>query len=118
MQPLANIVNKSGIHPVGQTLLILPKAVEEKTKGGIIISTATETDRLEMAQMYATVVEVSALAWSDVLDKEGQPVQLVKEGDDIIFSKYAGHLFEGADGLQYRLISDLDVKAKVDKIED
>jgi co-chaperonin GroES (HSP10) len=117
---MSNIVNTSGIHPVGHTVLILPKAVEEKTKSGIIISTASELDRLEMAQMYATVIEVSPLAWSDVKDGAGLPVEpLVKQGDHIIFAKYAGHLFEGNDGVQYRLISDLDVKAKVDlPIED
>ena len=119
MQPIANIVNTSGIHPIGQTVLIKPKQVEVKTKSGIIISTATEEERLEMAQMYAVVIEVSPLAWSDVTDKNGLPVEpLVKEGDDIIFSKYAGQLFEGQDGIQYRLISDLDVKAKVDKAEE
>lgn len=117
---MANLVNKSGIHPVGHTILVLPKQVEEKTKSGIILSTASQKDREEMAQMYGVVIEVSPLAWSDIKDKFGAPLEpLVKQGDEIIFTKYAGHLFEGTDGVMYRLISDLDIHAKIDKaVED
>jgi len=70
-----------------------------------------------MAQLYGTVVAVSPIAWSDVRDREGKPVELVKVGDEILFAKYAGYLIDGKDGLEYRLISDLDVKAKLEKEE-
>ena len=109
---MSNIVNKSGINPKGHTVLVLPKKVEEKTASGIIISTANETDRLQMAEMYGVVVAVSDLAWSDQLKP------FAKVGDHVIFAKYAGHMFEGNDGVTYRLVSDLDIKATLDKREE
>lgn len=109
---MPNLTNKSGINPKGHTVLILPKEVAEKTSSGIIISSSTEHERLEMAQMYAVVVAVSPVAWSD------QEEPFAKVGDEIIFTKYAGHLFEGKDGVTYRLINDLDVKATLDKDEE
>lgn len=105
---MPNITNKSGINPKGHTILVLPKEVEQKTASGIIVSSTSEHERLEMAQMYAVVIAISPVAWSD------QEEPFAKVGDEIIFAKYAGHLFEGKDGVTYRLINDLDVKATLD----
>jgi co-chaperonin GroES (HSP10) len=109
------MLNESGILPVGHTVLVLPKAVEQTTESGIVI-TVTNLEREQMAQLYATVIAVSTVAWSDVRGRDGESVgALVEPGDEILIAKYAGYLIEGKDGKEYRLIGDLDVKAKVDK---
>jgi co-chaperonin GroES (HSP10) len=107
--------NKSGILPVGHTVLVLPKVIEETTESGIVIAT-DYLEKEQMAQLFATVIAVSPVAWSDVKGRDGQSVgALVEPGDEIMIAKYAGYLIDGKDGQSYRLIGDLDVKAKVDK---
>jgi chaperonin GroES len=97
--------NKSGINPRGHRVLILPKEVEEKTASGIVIHTVSQLEREEMAQMYGVVVAVGNTAWKD------QPAPFAEVGDNVIFAKYSGHVFQGNDGQKYRLINDLDIVA-------
>ena len=40
----------AGIRPVGHILLVLPLEVEEVSKGGIIMATASQNRREEMGQ--------------------------------------------------------------------
>jgi co-chaperonin GroES (HSP10) len=47
-------------------------------------------------------------AWLD------QPSPWAKEGDHVIFGKYSGLIYDGADKKEYRIINDLDVVAIVD----
>lgn len=102
--------NNSGIVPKGPRVLILPKEVDEKSEAGIILQSASQKDREEMAQMYGTVVAVGNTAWSD------QPASFAEVGEDVIFAKYAGHIFQGNDGIKYRLVNDLDIVATIEKV--
>lgn len=102
------MVNKSGIHPVGHRLLVMPEVIEEVSEGGIILGTHTQMDRERLAQIRGYVVEVGSTAYSD------QPTPWCKVGDLITFGKYSGLIYKGEetlDGNEYRVINDLDVVA-------
>lgn len=95
--------NNSGIHPQGWRILVKPLELEEQTKSGIIISHGNMRDREEMANTTGEVIEVGleANAWA-------------KAGDRLVFAKYAGLLYQGKDGVKYRIINDTDVVASLD----
>ena len=100
--------NTSGIHPKGHRVLILPDPVEEVTQSGIIFSVGENRDRERLAQLKGTIVELGNTAWLD------QPSPWANEGDHVIFGKYSGLIYKGADEKEYRIINDLDVVAIVD----
>jgi len=100
--------NTSGIHPKGHRVLILPDPVEEVSKNGIILSVGENRDRERLAQLKGTIVELGNTAWLD------QPSPWANEGDHVIFGKYSGLIYQGADEKEYRIINDLDVVALVD----
>ncbi len=100
--------NKSGIHPKGFTVLIAPEAVEETSKGGIVLQTITQQDREQMAQVYGKVIEIGPIAWND------EPYHRAKVGEKVIFRRYSGEQFEGSDGVKYRIINDKDIFATKD----
>jgi chaperonin GroES len=98
------MVNESGIHPVGDRVLIQPMELEEKTASGIVISTSTNKDREEMANTTGVVIEVGpeSLPWA-------------KAGDRIVFAKFAGLMYRGKDGKKYRIIADTDIVSLLDE---
>lgn len=57
-----------------------------------------------MAQVKGTVVAVGDGCWKDTATSDWCAV-----GDQIVFGKYAGLLWEGVDGKKYRILNDLDV---------
>lgn len=102
------MINKSGIRPFRNCLLLLPKQIEEKTSAGIIVATSGQLEREQLAQTEGVVVAIGALAF------EGWEAEdLPKIGDTVVFTKYAGMMRNGNDDLQYRLIIDEDVRAVV-----
>lgn len=100
--------NMSGIHPKGPRVLIRPEEIEEISAGGILIPIQA-VEKQEMAQMYGEVVEIGTHCW--VGDSPWCAV-----GDRVIFAKYAGDLFRGNDGTQYRLLRDKDIVSTIDRI--
>jgi chaperonin GroES len=75
-----------GLRPLGDRVVIKPLAREDVTKGGIVLpDTATEKPQQG---------EVVAVGPGRVLDN-GERVTLdLKEGDRVIFAKYAGTEFK------------------------
>jgi co-chaperonin GroES (HSP10) len=100
--------NTSGINPVGWRVLLLPKELEEKSSGGIILNTDKGHEREEMANTTGIVV-----AMGDECYKDTQ-TQWCKVGDKVIFAKYAGLLYQGKDGKKYRLVNDEDITGNLD----
>lgn len=98
-------MNTSGIRPTGHILLVLPDEVEVTTASGIVLSTASQHEREEMAQTEGLVIELGNTAYLD------QVAPWCEIGDRVIFAKYVGTVSKGRDGRTYRLINDLDVKA-------
>jgi chaperonin GroES len=100
--------NASGIMPTEFKVLLKPKEVQEKTKGGIILPDETK-DRDQFAQMEGMIVAVSPLAftYSDDWGSHQPP----KPGDRVLFAKYSGAKVTGKDGQEYRIVSDKDIAA-------
>lgn len=88
------------VRPLGDRLLVLRTAEEEKTAGGIYIP-----DNAKEKPQQATVV---ATGKGRILE-DGKLVPLeVKKGDKILFSKYSGTELK-FDGKEYLMIREEDV---------
>jgi chaperonin GroES len=126
-------MNKSGIYPSGNRILIKPDALEEKTEGGIIIP-PKERERHQQAQTAGILIAVGPDAWSHmtkktyrVIDGELRLVEMetsgysdpfAEEGDRVTFARYGGLQVRGEDGEMYRILNDEDITARVsDEVE-
>lgn len=102
---------KAPIRPMGYNVLVAVDVVEEKTAGGIIIPDK-HRERENSASDKGRIVAVAAMAfkggdWA----VEGDPP---KEGDVVIFQRYAGKEIElDGDGVKYRVVPDADIKGVV-----
>jgi chaperonin GroES len=111
-----NPPNPSGIRPTEFKVLILPKVVEEKTKGGILLPDEHK-DRQQFAQQEGTIIAVAPLAFTYASKDEweragGQPP---KVGDRVSYAKFAGAQMKGPkDGKDYRVVNDKDIYAVLD----
>lgn len=94
------------VKPLGDHILVKPAEAEEKTKGGIILP---DTAKEKPAQ--GTVV---ALGEGRLLDDGTRAEFQVKEGDFVIYSKYAGHDIT-IDGEEYKVLQESDVYAIVER---
>ena len=100
--------NKSGINPAGWRILIKPQEVLEKSSGGIILTTEVTKDREQMGNTTGIVVAMGNQCYAD------EPTSWCGVGDKVIFAKYAGLLYKGGDGEQYRMINDKDITGTLD----
>jgi len=101
-------MNNSGMNPVGWRVLIKPQEVKKVSKGGIILSTESNSDREQMANTTGVVIAMGDQCYAD------EPTPWCKVGDKVIFAKYAGLLYLGKDGNQYRMINDKDITGILD----
>lgn len=93
------------IKPLGDRVVIKVLEKEEKTKSGIVLP--------DTAKEKPQEGKIVAVGTGKVLDN-GQRVALdVKEGDKVIFSKYAGTEIK-IDGQEYLILSERDVLAIVE----
>lgn len=104
--------NSSGILPTEFKVLIEPKAVEEVTKGGIILATSTAESE-KYATIEGTIIAMSHLAFTYATPEEWGD-QKPHAGQRVIFAKYAGVRTKGRDGKEYLLVNDKDVVAIVE----
>jgi chaperonin GroES len=100
--------NVSGINPVGERILLLPIEVQNKTASGIIVATEETSAREQMANTSGVVVAMGDECYEDY------PKPWCAVGDKIVFAKYAGLMYLGKDGKQYRMINDKDVTGLLD----
>jgi len=100
------MLNKSGIKPIAETVLVLPDPVADKTASGIYVGTESDIERQQMAQTDGVIVAIATKAEVDA-----------KVGDRVIFAKFQGMVRKGIDGKTYRLVNDTDVKAILEKEE-
>jgi len=90
-----------GIKPLGERVVIKRIEAEEKTKSGIVLPGQAK----EQPQM-AEVVAVGPGTSEDKME--------LKEGDIVIFSKYAGTEVK-YEGTEYTIMSQRDILATVNK---
>lgn len=102
------MVNNSGIHPKGWRILVKPLELESKTESGIILATASQKEREDMANTTGEVIEIGDGCWSDI------ETPWCAVGDRVVFAKYSGLLYEGKDGFKYRVINEDNVVAVLD----
>ena len=91
--------------PVGYRLLVLPFTPKEKTKGGIIMAQES-LDKARIATNCGYVVKMGPMAYGD---KEKFPTgPWCKQGDWVIFARYAGSRLP-IEGGEVRLLNDDEV---------
>lgn len=121
-------MNKSGIEPRGNKILVKPDQIEEVTAGGIVLPQQVK-DRHQLSACYGDVIAVGSDcgqhtvsttkrlidgAWKDVeRTTVGYAEPQASPGDRISFSMYAGITQTGEDGVEYKLINDEDVISRV-----
>ena len=100
--------------PTGYRILILPHEPKATTKGGIMLAKQT-LEKERIAAIVGLVVSVGPSAYAD---KEKFPDgPWCKEGDFIIFGRYAGARFN-IEGGSMRLLNDDEVLAVINDPED
>lgn len=106
--------NTSGIWPVEFKVLVLPKEVEKKTKGGLILSDAT-VEKNEFGRMEGVLVAASPMAFKfeDWPDGARSP----QVGDRVMFSRYNADSVQGRDGATYWIMNDKSVMAVMEQDE-
>ena len=94
----------SSLKPLGDRVVVTPKAKEETTRSGIVLpDTAGERPQ------EGTVVSVGP---GRVLDNGKRLALDVKEGDTVLFAKYAGTEVK-LDGQEYLVIREPDLLAVI-----
>ena len=101
--------NESGIKPLGHRVLVRAISTERLTTGGIVIPEPV-AERNDKAQIKAIVVDYGPTAWM-AEGLGGSPWASI--GDTVIIGKFAGVLLKGKDGVQYRVVNDDELQARV-----
>jgi len=93
------------IKPLGDRVVVKALEREERTKSGIVLP--------DTAKEKPQEGKVIAVGTGKVLDNGTKVPLEVKEGDKVIFSKYAGTEVK-IDGVEYLILSERDVLAIVE----
>lgn len=97
--------NQSGVIPLDLRVVVMPDPAETKTAGGIIIPDAI-ADKEKAAAVKGTLIAVGQNAFLEA----GTAVQtMAKPGSRVMIGKYAGVVFKGDDGNEYRIMNDADI---------
>lgn len=88
------------IRPLGDRVVLKPVERMEKTKGGIVLPDTAKEKPME--------AEVVAVGEGRVLDNGTKVAPMVKVGDRVVYSKYAGSEVK-LDDQDYLIISEKDI---------
>lgn len=101
--------NESGIVPLGHRVLVRPILTERVVGGGIIIPDKL-ADKEDKAQIRAILIESGPTAWK----AEGLGgIPWAKSGDVVIIGKYSGVFLKGQDDVNYRIVNDDELQARL-----
>ena len=100
--------------PVGWRIAILPYRGPEKTKGGIVLSEETQK-KTQLATTVGYVLRLGELAYCDESKFPNGP--WCKEGDWIIFGRYAGSRIS-IDGGEIRILNDDEIIGRINDPSD
>tara|TARA_R110000751_G_scaffold98700_3_gene191852 strand:- start:2293 stop:2784 length:492 start_codon:yes stop_codon:yes gene_type:complete len=102
--------------PTGWRVLLLPYQGRKQTTGGIIVPTEVR-EREALGTVCGYVLKVGPLAYLDA-DKFGENSKpWCKEGDWVIFGRYAGSRFK-IEGGEVRLLNDDEIIACISNPDD
>jgi co-chaperonin GroES (HSP10) len=98
-------VNRSGIIPLDDKILIRMDEHAEITQGGIVIPEDTRS-RQTMASETGVVIALGAAAF-EFSDDGNRHWNTAKPapGDRVVVERYSGRVVQGEDGEEYRLVS-------------
>jgi chaperonin GroES len=91
------------LKPANDRVLIKVKEAESKTAGGVLL-----TDSAKEKPVVGDVIAAGPGTYGE--DGEKKPLEL-KEGNTVLYSKYAGNDFKGKDGSQFVVLRASDVLA-------
>ena len=94
------------IKPLGDRALVRPVEREELSKGGVILP-----DTAKEKPQEGIVVSVGAGRWLDNGQREPMPV---KEGQHVLYGKYAGTDLK-IDGIEHVMLSERDILAIIEE---
>ena len=100
--------------PSGWRMLVLPFTPKDRTKGGIIIAQES-LDKLRIATNCGYVIKMGPLCYKDEEKFASGP--WCKEGDWVIFARYAGSRLP-IEGGEVRLLNDDEVLGTISNPED
>jgi len=123
-------MNKSGITPVANRVLIKPDPIREEEEDSLIHLPKSVVQRAEQGQSTGVLVAVGPDAFCHVVERKyavhsNGERQLIEEsvrgylepfaaiGDRIAFAKWSGRPFVGEDGERYLLTNDDDITGLV-----
>lgn len=111
---LEDVVKSRIPTPTGWRIAILPYRGAEKSKGGIVLAEETQK-RTQLATVCGYVLKVGTLAYMD--ETKFPTGSWCKEGDWVIFGRYAGSRI-GIDGGEIRILNDDEIIGRVNDPED
>ncbi len=94
------------LKPLGDKIIVEPEKEEEKTKSGIVLP--------DTAKEKPQKGKVIAVGPGKILDNGQRSPMEVKEGDTVIYSKYAGTEVK-IDDKEFLILSDRDILAVLEK---
>lgn len=105
--------NTTGLSPCEFNVIVEQDAVEEKTKGGILLPD-NEIERAKHRQTLGTIRAIAPLAFNEDVWPGG--VERPQIGQRIAFALHAGTFINAPDGTEYRVIKDKDVVALIEAV--
>ncbi|MAH48692.1 hypothetical protein CMI37_22895 [Candidatus Pacearchaeota archaeon] len=109
--------------PIEYKVIVLPDKVEETLgEEGLIISPETVQDQDQRAQVRATIIAISDMAFTLPMADGGVtlwPGYIPKVGDRAYYGKYAGIITDEKDenGVSFVVINDKDIAAIIKRKE-
>ena len=103
--------NASGINPLGYKIIVLPKEVETKTKGGLFLP-ETKVEKEGFQRREGIIVAMSPMAFHNPDWPADAPKPQV--GDRVMFARYQADEITGRDGATYWIMQDQSVMATIE----
>lgn len=102
---------RPGLSPFGFNLLVAMEPIQKSSPGGIQLPDSV-IEKQRIVQVRGRLIAVSPVAFDFAsFPAETKP----RIGDAVMIAKLSGILTEGADGNEYRIISDKDLVCTIDE---
>jgi len=120
-------VNKSGVYPSGNRVLVRVDQIEEKVKDSVIELLDDTKLAMQCSNASGTLVESGPDAFQHITERvygptgdvietrtRGYSVPFAVAGERVSFAKYAGQRYNGKDGKEYLVLNDEDITCRLD----
>lgn len=95
-----------GMKPLEFNCLVLPRVVQRQRASGIYVP-ENAAQREDEGGDEGLLIAISPLAFNE--DDFPNPEAIPKVGEHVMFARYAGKSFVGADGRVYRVMKDKEI---------